>query len=131
MSFPLIIFLGSMIVLLLKIFYFCREGMLIFPPNVAEHSEEKYEGHWDCGKMAGFGKMRLVIRQHRYSSVFPDSFFLSSIPGLCPPGARFSKVPILFGPFSGVTISSVSHKRRGFKSSNFTVSLLFNTLKSC
>ncbi|XP_068688097.1 alsin-like isoform X2 [Montipora foliosa] len=34
------------------------EGMLIFPPNVAEHSEEKYEGHWNCGKMAGFGRMR-------------------------------------------------------------------------
>ena len=34
------------------------------------------------------------------------------------------------GPFSGVTIPSVSQERRGFKSSNFTLSLLFVTLKT-
>ena len=33
--------------------------------------------------------------------------------------------------FSGVTIPSVSHERRGFMSTNFTVSLLFVTLKIC
>ena len=33
-------------------------------------------------------------------------------------GARFSKVPKLFGAFSGVTIPFVSQERRGFKSSN-------------
>ena len=47
------------------------------------------------------------------------------------PGARFSKVPELNGPFSGATIPSVSQERRGVKSSNFTVSLLFVTLKTC
>ena len=46
-------------------------------------------------------------------------------------GARFSKVPKLYGPFSGVTISFVSQERRGFKLSNFTVILLFVTLKTC
>ena len=45
------------------------------------------------------------------------------------PGARFSKVAALYRPFSGVTISFVSQERRGFKSSNFTVILLFVTLK--
>ena len=47
------------------------------------------------------------------------------------PGARFWKVPKLYGPFSGVTIPSVSRERRWFKSSNFTDSLLFVTLKTC
>ena len=47
------------------------------------------------------------------------------------PGARFSKVPKLYAPFSGVTIPSVSQERREIKSSNFTVSLLFVTLKTC
>ena len=32
------------------------------------------------------------------------------------------------GPFSGVTIPTLSQERRGFKSSIFTVSLLFVTL---
>ena len=36
------------------------------------------------------------------------------------PGARFSKVPKLYGPFSGVTIPFVSQERRAFNSSNFT-----------
>ena len=45
------------------------------------------------------------------------------------PGARFSKVPKLYGSFSGVTIPSVSQDRRGLKSSNFTFNLLFVTLK--
>ena len=39
-------------------FFFCSEGILIFPPNFAEHSAEKYEGHWEDGKMSGYGKMR-------------------------------------------------------------------------
>ena len=47
------------------------------------------------------------------------------------PGARFSKVPKLYGPFSGVTIPFVSQERREFKSSNFTVIFLFITLKTC
>ena len=46
-------------------------------------------------------------------------------------GACFSKVPKLYGPFSGVTIPFVSQARRGFKSSNFTVTFLFVTLKTC
>ena len=37
---------------------------------------------------------------------------------------RFSKVPKLYGLFSGVTIPSVSQEWRGFGSSNFTGSLL-------
>ena len=47
------------------------------------------------------------------------------------PGARFSKVPKLYGPFSGVTISFVSQERREFNTSNFTVIFLFVTLKTC
>ena len=47
------------------------------------------------------------------------------------PGARFSKVPKLYGSFSGVTIPFVSQERREFKSSNFTVIFLFITLKTC
>ena len=45
-------------------------------------------------------------------------------------GARFSKVQELYGPFSDVKIPSVSQERRGFESSNFTVILLFVTLKT-
>ena len=58
------------------------------------------------------------------SSAFP---YLALPPG---PGARFSKVPKPYGPFSGVTIPSVSQERREFEFSNFTVSLLFVTLKT-
>ena len=36
----------------------------------------------------------------------------------------------VYGPFSGVTISFVTQERGGFKSSNFTVSFLFVTLKT-
>ena len=39
------------------------------------------------------------------------------------PGARFSKVPKLYGPFSRVTVPSVHQERRGFKSSNFRKTL--------
>ena len=46
-------------------------------------------------------------------------------------GARFSKVPKLYGPFSSVTIPFVSQERRWFKSSNFTVFFLFVSLKTC
>ena len=46
-------------------------------------------------------------------------------------GARFPKVPKLSGPFLGVATPSVSQKRRGFRSSNFNVILLFVTLKTC
>ena len=53
------------------------------------------------------------------------------IVGSIRPGARFSKVPKLYGLFSGVTIPSVSQERRGFESSNFTAILLFVTSKSC
>lgn len=33
------------------------EGVMIFPPNVADYSKEKYEGQWENGKMAGYGKV--------------------------------------------------------------------------
>ena len=46
-------------------------------------------------------------------------------------GARFSKVPKLFGAFSGVTVPFVSQERRGFKSSNFTYIFLLVSLKTC
>ena len=46
-------------------------------------------------------------------------------------GTSFSRVPKLYGPFSGVTIPFVSQERRGFRSSNFTVIFLFVTLKTC
>ena len=46
-------------------------------------------------------------------------------------GARFSKVPKLYGPFSGVTIPFLSQERRGFKLSNFTIIFLFVSLKTC
>jgi len=41
--------------------FLCSEGILIFPPNFAESSAEKYEGQWEDGKMAGYGKMRWII----------------------------------------------------------------------
>ena len=47
------------------------------------------------------------------------------------PGGRFSNVPKLYGPFSGVTIPFVTQERRAFNSSNFTVIFLFVTLKTC
>ena len=47
------------------------------------------------------------------------------------PGGRFSKVPKLYGPFSGVTIPFVTQERRAFNQSNFTVTFLFVTLKEC
>ena len=31
---------------------------MIFPPNVDDHSKEKYVGPWENGKMAGYGKVR-------------------------------------------------------------------------
>jgi len=37
---------------------FCSEGVMIFPPNLADNSGEKYEGQWKDGKMAGYGKLR-------------------------------------------------------------------------
>ena len=45
--------------------------------------------------------------------------------------SRFSKVSKLYGTLSGIIIPSVAQERRGFKSSNFTVILLFVTLKTC
>ena len=36
-------------------------------------------------------------------------------------GVCFSKVPKLFGPISGVTISFISSQRRGSKPSNFAI----------
>ena len=47
------------------------------------------------------------------------------------PGARFSKVPKLYGTFSGVTIPFVFQERRGFNSSNFTDLFLLVSLKTC
>ena len=47
------------------------------------------------------------------------------------PGGRFSKVPKIYGPFSGVAISFVTQERRAFNSSNFTVNFLYGTLKAC
>ena len=44
---------------------------------------------------------------------------------------RFSKVPKLCGPFSGVTIPLATQEWRAFNSSNFTVICLFVTLKTC
>ena len=46
-------------------------------------------------------------------------------------GARFSKVPKLYGPFSGVTIPFVSQERRAFKSPNFTDIFLLVGLRTC
>lgn len=46
------------------------------------------------------------------------------------PGAPFSKVPKLFGAFSGVKIPLVSQERIGFKSSNFTDMFLLVSLKT-
>ena len=44
---------------------------------------------------------------------------------------RFSKVPKRYRLFSDVTISTVSQEPSGFKSSNFTIILLFVALKTC
>ena len=46
------------------------------------------------------------------------------------PGARFSKVPKLYGPLSGVTIPFVFQERRGFESSNSTDVFLLVSLKT-
>ena len=47
------------LILSLKVFHFCcSEGIMIFPPNFAENSGEKYEGQWRDGKMSGYGKLR-------------------------------------------------------------------------
>ena len=46
------------------------------------------------------------------------------------PRALFSKVPKLFGAFSGATVPFVSQERRGFKSSNFTDIVLLVILKT-
>ena len=43
-------------------------------------------------------------------------------------GSRFSKVPKLYWPFSGVTIPFVSQERRRFKSSNYTVLFFFKNM---
>ena len=47
------------------------------------------------------------------------------------PGGRFSKVPKLYGPFSGVTIPFATQEWRAFNLSNLTVNFLFVTLKAC
>ena len=69
----------------------------------------------------------------RFHSVTEEdvSKIIKNLPSNKAPVACFSKVPKLYGPFSGVTISFVSQEGRGFKSSNFTAIFLFVTLKSC
>ena len=47
------------------------------------------------------------------------------------PGGRFSKVPKLYGPFSGVAHPFVTQERKAFNSSNFKVIFLFVTFKTC
>ena len=47
------------------------------------------------------------------------------------PGACFSKVPKLFGPFSGAAIPFIASQRGGCKPSNFAILLVVLTLKSC
>ena len=47
------------------------------------------------------------------------------------PGARFSKVPKLFGSISGATITFISSQRRGSKPSDFAILLVFLILKKC
>ena len=69
----------------------------------------------------------VTVRIRNVPSTTPIGF----ISDLLGQGAGFSKVPKLYGPFSGVTIPFVSQERRGFKSSNFTAILDFGTLKSC
>ena len=46
-------------------------------------------------------------------------------------GPCFSKVLKLFGPISDATFTVVSSQRRGSNTSNFTVLLLFQTIKTC
>ena len=47
------------------------------------------------------------------------------------PRGPFLEVPKFYGAFSDVTIPFVSQERRGFMSSNFIVSFLIVTLKTC
>ena len=53
-----------------------------------------------------------------------------SIVGVRGPGARFSKVPKLFGRISGRIIFSVSSKRRGLEARNFAVILIYTPFTS-
>ena len=46
-------------------------------------------------------------------------------------GACFSKVPKLLRPISGATIPFISLQHQGSKPSNFTIILIFLTLKTC
>ena len=46
-------------------------------------------------------------------------------------GACFSKVLKLFEPISSATIPLISSQRRGSKSSDFAILLIFRTLKAC
>ena len=69
----------------------------------------------------------MIRRARQCSHIFRQKNESFSNYGL---GARFSKVPRLNEPFSGVTNPFVSQERRGFKSSNFTLIFLFVTLKT-
>ena len=53
----------------------------------------------------------------------------NSVDGESTAGACFSKVPKLYGPISGATISLISSQHRGSKPSNFAILLVFSTLK--
>ena len=77
-----------------------------------------------------------TIRKARWHGAVLRALGLHAVaPGSNPvltSGARFSKVPELYGPFSGVAIPFVSQERRGVKSSNssyFSFSYLENTFK--
>ena len=50
---------------------------------------------------------------------------LRHMPLSCTPGARFSKVPKLFGRISGDIILFVSSKRRRLEARNFAVAFAF------
>ena len=102
--------------------------------NFRRHSVPEQSQQWKDrflkprvpGKM---DKIKLFLSSEEVTSATTDSLLLWVHERF--PGGRFSKVPKLYGPFSGVTIPFVSQERRGFNSSNFTVIFLFVTLKTC
>ena len=73
-----------------------------------------------------------LINTSLQTGEFPKAYKEALVlPLLKKPGPCFSEVPKLFGPISGATNAFISSQRRGSKSSNFSILLVFLILKTC